>query len=543
MWFFLFLLSYPALFSTMFFPSTVFAFMTQTSTTSTLSAHDAPAAASTAAPTAGRGASSSPSEIPLPPGLVLGALLGSGGFGKVFQGTLQVDPDRPVASAVGGVLGAAGRQSRRWRSSQAPQAWSSEQPPITVGNGKGGSCKGRSSRSFRRTKQYPDEEAHAQYDLAESSPRRRGGVDVAVKTIKEEHSARVATGAPANEDGDQCVAVERPASAGAIPRWAGGPANPLRTDLRNEVPSLTTEAALHEHITNVGVDSRHPGKDHIVLLLKFWTAEECSSSAHFYDAADHHDAGWTRSPPPRRDEIFHDQPPTISPPPHIPLLALELCDLGNLRDFLKHTGGTRPLFHVDADCATAFGRMIFSALHFLHSEACIVHRDVKPSNIFLHRKKPGSRSFLEEGVFWRGGALPQRTQIGTTPSALEDHFVLKLGDFGLARAQQEPLLRRGFKRLNTNIPGLPEPKEEWTSGGGRTRHKVYLTMLSGRGYTWGYGAPEVRLCQSVGSEAADVFSAGLCFLDLVCEGIYARLLNQWGPDMWRTQTRAKRHEG
>ncbi|XP_068708228.1 uncharacterized protein [Montipora foliosa] len=119
-------------------------------------------------------------------------------------------------------------------------------------------------------------------------------------------------------------------------------------------------------------------------------------------------------------------------------IVMEFMAGGNLKDYLKEHGGQGKIFTV------RFIEDIGSAIDHLHS-LDIMHRDVKPENIFLS----------------------------------EDHKVLKLGDFGLARA---------------------------TEGTGHTKTAIG---------SYRYMAPEVISTGGHYSKKADVHSFGLCLIEVL----------------------------
>jgi len=131
-------------------------------------------------------------------------------------------------------------------------------------------------------------------------------------------------------------------------------------------------------------------------------------------------------------------------------IVMEFMAGGNLKDFLEkhHEGGQGKEFTV------RFTEDIGSAIEHLHS-LNIIHRDVKPENIFLS----------------------------------VDHAILKLGDFGLARATE------GTRQTKTQIGSYRYMAPEVVSSGGRY------------------------------SKKADVHSFGLCLIEVLSgKAVFADIL-------------------
>ena len=138
-------------------------------------------------------------------------------------------------------------------------------------------------------------------------------------------------------------------------------------------------------------------------------------------------------------------------------LVMELCNGGTLHDAICER---KQLSNAcDNRCfaqATVLNWAVslFSALHYLHIDMRMAHRDIKPTNIFLHNPEPNP--------------IP----------------VLKLGDFGLAT-----------------------PLDKCCSG----------SRASGGGFagTPAYAAPEVIAGMSIGSAEGDAWSTG-CVIQELC---------------------------
>lgn len=77
--------------------------------------------------------------------------------------------------------------------------------------------------------------------------------------------------------------------------------------------------------------------------------------------------------------------------------TMEYCDRGSVVDLIKKRGGK-----LSIEEATAIILQVLDGLHYAHTEKCLVHRDIKPGNIFLTVNK--------------------------------GKIVAKLGDYGLAKA-------------------------------------------------------------------------------------------------------------
>lgn len=120
-------------------------------------------------------------------------------------------------------------------------------------------------------------------------------------------------------------------------------------------------------------------------------------------------------------------------------IVMEFMDGGNLKDLLREDKQGK-----EKEFTVRFIEDIGSAIEHLHSLG-IMHRDVKPENIFLSK----------------------------------DHKVLKLGDFGLARATE------GSRSRKTEIG------------------------------SYRYMAPEVMISGGQYSEKSDVYSFGLCLVEVV----------------------------
>ncbi|XP_044174421.1 uncharacterized protein LOC122958076 [Acropora millepora] len=134
-------------------------------------------------------------------------------------------------------------------------------------------------------------------------------------------------------------------------------------------------------------------------------------------------------------------------------IVMELVKGGNLKQFLRKDLKVAE----KKEFTERFVEDIGSAIEYLHSLE-IIHRDVKPDNILLS----------------------------------EDHEVLKLGDFGLARA---------------------------TEGTEQTK-----TMMG----SFRYMAPEVRMApRGHYSKRADVYSFGLCLIEVLSQGkdVFAHIAN------------------
>ncbi|XP_043714813.1 L-type lectin-domain containing receptor kinase IX.1-like [Telopea speciosissima] len=109
-----------------------------------------------------------------------------------------------------------------------------------------------------------------------------------------------------------------------------------------------------------------------------------------------------------------------------------------------------------------------SALQYLHEgwEQCIVHRDIKSSNVIL-----------------------------------DTHFNAKLGDFGLARLVER---EEEYSQVTINVDG--------STGDNNTASQTQTTNIAG---TMGYMAPEYMITGKATKES-DMYSFGIVLLEIAC---------------------------